>query len=117
MKTTLVISASCLLLAGCARPIVALDINDSWFECDRNRECTILKDPRCQLIPINRRYADSFAAWVRRNRSQQVSSTEKVRKIAPTLTFLDPNMRCRQIAAHLYERLLWLISHATKEAT
>jgi len=63
-----------LLLVGCRSQIAALDIADSWFECDRRRDCTILEDPRCTLIPINRRYADSFSAWVRRNRPGAVKN-------------------------------------------
>jgi hypothetical protein len=30
-------------------------------------------------MPINRRYADSFVAWVRRNRAEQIKSTPCVR--------------------------------------
>src|SRR5688572_22827836 len=74
MNTTLVIAASSLLLVGCGPRLIALEISDSWFECSRHRECMILEDPRCQLVPMNRRYADSFATWVRRNRAQQVSN-------------------------------------------
>ena len=72
MNANLIMAALSLVLAGCAPRIVALDISSAWFECERDRECRILEDPRCQLIPINRRYADSFDAWVRRNRAEQV---------------------------------------------
>lgn len=33
----------------------------------------MLEDPRCSLIPINRRYARSYTAWVRRYRASQVA--------------------------------------------
>lgn len=72
MNMKLLFALCSALLAGCAHRLVALDIADSWFECDRHRQCAILEDPRCQLIPINRRYADAFAAWVRRNRAAQI---------------------------------------------
>ena len=67
-----VIAACCMFLAGCGQRLVAVEISDSWFTCARDRDCTILEDPRCQVIPISRQYADSFAAWVRRNRAEQV---------------------------------------------
>jgi hypothetical protein len=59
-------------LVGCRSQIASLEIADSWFECNRRRDCTILEDPRCTLMPINRRYTDSFSAWVRRNRPEAV---------------------------------------------
>ena len=93
MNIYVFIAASSLLLAGCGPRIVALDISGSWFECGRDRECTILEDPRCQLIPINRRYADSFAAWVRRYRAEQVRDEPCVRNDSEYLASCDSG-RC-----------------------
>ncbi len=69
--STLVIGA--LLAAACGPRFVPLDIRETWFACGEDRDCTVLEDPRCSLIPINRRYARDFAKWVRRYRAAQVS--------------------------------------------
>ena len=40
-------------------------LDDSAFECSQARECEILEDPACRLIPINKHYAKPFAQHVR----------------------------------------------------
>jgi hypothetical protein len=62
------------LLLGCAPRTTPNQIQEAWFACGNDRECVILEDPRCTLIPIHRRYARSFADWVRLYRAQQVTS-------------------------------------------
>jgi hypothetical protein len=68
-KTTLgrVVSVACgaLLLAGCGSRTVPLQRQEAWFACENRRECIILEDPTCTLIPINRRHVESFEDWVR----------------------------------------------------
>jgi hypothetical protein len=64
---------SALLFAACGARSVPLQIQEVWFACDNDRQCTILEDPRCTLVPINSRYARSFADWVRLYRPAQVS--------------------------------------------
>lgn len=66
--------AGALLAAACAPRVVPFEIQEAWFACGDDRECTVLEDPRCSLLPINRRYARSYAAWVRRYRPSQVAS-------------------------------------------
>lgn len=74
MAKILALVTGTLLAAGCGARFVPLDIQESWFACGDDRECTVLEDPRCSLIPINRRYARDFADWVRRYRATQVSA-------------------------------------------
>ena len=74
MGRTILIACAALLAAGCGPRIIDLDIQAMWFGCERQRECTIVEDPRCGLMPINRRYADSYVAWVRRHHADEVKS-------------------------------------------
>jgi hypothetical protein len=61
---SLVPLAATLLLVGCVNePIGPFD--ETWFGCTRDRNCEILEDPTCMLIPINRRYAKPFAQRMR----------------------------------------------------
>lgn len=80
MAKIVAILTGALLAAGCGARFVPLEIKESWFACGDDRECTVLEDPRCSLIPINRRYARSFADWVRRYRAAQVSSEPCARR-------------------------------------
>lgn len=68
------IIAGALLVAGCAARTIPLQIQEAWFECEADRECMVLEDPRCTLVPINRRYAGTFTDWVRLYRASQVTS-------------------------------------------
>ena len=72
-------------LAGCAGPPeIELAIAPEWFECRRDRECAIVEDPRCGLVPMNERYAASFAGWVRRTYPQ---SSERQPCVAPAFRY------------------------------
>lgn len=68
-KTTLgrAVSVICgaLLLIGCGSRTISLQRQEAWFACENRRECIILEDPTCTLIPINRRHVESFEDWVR----------------------------------------------------
>jgi hypothetical protein len=68
------IAIGALLAAGCKPRFVPLEIDESWFACDADRDCTVLEDPRCTLMPISRRYARTFAEWVRLYRPSQVAA-------------------------------------------
>jgi hypothetical protein len=53
-----------LLFAGCAVPRAELD--GSWFACSRDAQCAFMQDPAdCSRVPINKRYAASFARHLR----------------------------------------------------
>jgi hypothetical protein len=60
-----------VLLAGCTRN--AFFIDAAWFECRRDRDCAIIDDTTCTLVPINKAYARSFVDWMRRNHPERVS--------------------------------------------
>ena len=72
IATAALLCAGCA--AGCGPRVIPLQIENAWFACTEDRECVVLEDPRCTLVPINRRYAQSFADWVRRYRAPQVRS-------------------------------------------
>jgi hypothetical protein len=63
-----------LLLVGCGSRTIPLQSQEAWFACENRRECIILEDPTCTLIPINRRYVQSFEDWVRRNHASDLAS-------------------------------------------
>jgi hypothetical protein len=61
-----------LLFAGCAtRDFGPLD--ETWFACTRNRQCTLVEDPTCELVPINKEYAQPFVEYVRLSRPLEIS--------------------------------------------
>ena len=37
--------------AGCGPRVVPLQIENAWFACTEDRECVVLEDPRCTLVP------------------------------------------------------------------
>lgn len=94
MDRTLRIVTSALLLAGCAPRTIPIQVQNTWFECKTDRECTILEDPRCTLVPINRRYADSFAAWVRLYRPDDVRSSPCAGNALQYESICDESRRC-----------------------
>lgn len=68
------ITGGALLLCGCGSRTIPLQGQDAWFACENRRECIILEDPTCTLIPINRLYVRSFEDWVRRNHASELAS-------------------------------------------
>lgn len=52
------------LLVGCATPQLG-PLDETWFACSHDRQCRIIEDPICALVPINKRYAKPFAEHVR----------------------------------------------------
>jgi hypothetical protein len=77
-KTTLgrVVSVACgaLLLTGCGSRTVPLQRQEAWFACENRRECIILEDPTCTLIPVNRRHVESLEDWVRVYQASELAS-------------------------------------------
>ncbi len=62
-----------LWLAACGSRTIPLQAQEAWFACENRRECIILEDPTCTLIPINRRYVQDFEDWVRRNHASELA--------------------------------------------
>ncbi len=63
-------ASSFLLLASCA--IESEQIDEVWFACERDSQCRIVQAVTCSLMPVNRRYARSFAEWTARTRRQDI---------------------------------------------
>jgi hypothetical protein len=92
------------LLAGCATPDFG-PIDESWFACARNRQCTIAEDPTCALVPINKDYAKSFALQVRLNRPREIATGPCPTSIVRYAAVCDAG-RCASDARGLVRRRL-----------